>query len=135
MKSEGRYCIIKSYMDEDNPFIKEILKISYKDKYIDKYSKIIDKDKLYPKDEANELLKNNSTFGFELATRNDYNRGIDMIEELAYLEERADLNFEVLNWNSIEDYMKKIKEQGYSFEKLTEKELEKLNKDRSNDEG
>ena len=122
----NRYCIIQGVnTEEDKPSICEVVKVFYKDKYIDKYSKLIDKDKLYSIDEANEILKRNSTCGFILCTRNNYNKGSDMIEELAYLEERADLNFETLNWDSIEDYIKGIEEQGYSSEKLTEKEFDK----------
>lgn len=121
----GRYCIIQCFdREKDKPSICEVVKVFYKDKYIDKYSKLIDKDRLYSIDEANEILKKNSTYGFIVATRNDSNKGTDMIEELAYLEERAELNFEVINWNSIEDYLKEIEEQGYSSEKLTEKEFE-----------
>lgn len=124
MKS-NRCCIIQCFdMEKGKPSICEVVKVFYKGKYIDKYSKLIDKDKLYPLDEANELLKKNSSYGFRIATRNEYNKGSDMIEELAYLEERAELNFEVVNWNTIEEYIKEIEEQGYSSEKLTEKEFQ-----------
>lgn len=124
MKVNG-YCIIENVdIEEDKLSLNDVVKVFYKNKYIDKYSKLIDKDKLYSTDEANQILKNNSTYGFVVATKNEYNKGSDMIEELAYLEERAELNFEVLNWTSIEDYIKKIDKQGYNTEKLTEKEFE-----------
>lgn len=120
------YCIIENVdIEEEDLSINDVIKVFYKDKYIDKYSKIIDKDKIYPMTEANEILKNNSSFGFIVCSRNNDNNGLDMIKELAYLEERAELNFEVLNWNSIEDYIKRISKQGYSTEKLTEEEFKK----------
>jgi hypothetical protein len=122
---EDRCCIIQSFdRAKDKPSIHEVVKVFYKGKYIAKYSKLIDKDRLYPIDEANEILKNNSTYRFVIATRNNYNKGADMIEELACLEERAELNFEVINWNTIEEYIKEIEKQGYKSEKFTEKEFE-----------
>lgn len=123
---DNRYCIIDSIdMDEDNPSINDFVKVFYINKYIDKYSKIIDKDKIYSLEEATEILKINSTFGFILCTNNQYNKGSDMIEELAYLEERAELNFAILDWNTFEDFIKSLKEEGYICEKITENELQK----------
>lgn len=124
MVKADRYCTIE-ITKKDKPSIHEVIKIFYKDKYINKYSKLIDKDKLYSLDEANKILKENSTYEFRIATRNEYNKGSNMIEELAYLEERAELNFETLNWNSIEDYIKEVTKQGYSSENFTEEEFEK----------
>lgn len=131
----NEYCIIENVsIEEDELSINDVVKVFYKNKYIDKYTKLIDRNKLFPMDEANEILKNNSTFGFVITSRNAYSKGIDMIEELAFLEERAELNFEVLNWNSIEDYIKEIKEQGYISEKLTEEEFDKWKNRHNNEE-
>lgn len=128
MKSikKKEYCIVENInIDENELSSNDVVKVFYKDKYINKYSKIIDKDKSYSKIEANEILKTNSTYGFVVSTKDEYNNGLDMIKELAYLEERAELNFEVLCWKSIEDFVKKINKEGYSTEKITEEEFEK----------
>ena len=74
---------------------------------------------------ANKILKSDSSYGFIISTRNRNNKGIKMIKELAYLEERAEINFETLNWYTIEEYIKEMTEQGYKTETLTEKEFEK----------
>lgn len=119
-----RSCIIY-ITKEAKPSMGEVMRVFYIGKYIDKYSKVIDKDKVYPKAEAIEILNSNSTYGFKLSTRNESNLGRDMIEELAYLEERAELNFDALNWTTVDEYIKELVELGYTTEKLSEEEYAK----------
>ena len=115
------YCIIEiSDLDKnEQPNINEVIKVIYKDKYINKYSKIIDDNMVYTKEETNNIFKDNSGGWFTLQTRIEENKGIDIIKELAYLDERIELNFEVLNWNNIEEYKNAITSKGYKFEELT----------------
>lgn len=115
------YCIIEiSDLDKnEQPNINEVIKVIYKDKYISKYSKIIEDNMVYTKEETNNIFKDNSGGWFTLQTRIEENKGIDIIKELAYLDERIELNFEVLNWNNIEEYKNAITSKGYKFEELT----------------
>ena len=115
------YCIIEiSDLDKnEQPNINEVIKVIYKDKYINKYSKIIEDNRVYTKEETNNIFKDNSGGWFTLQTRIEENKGIDIIKELAYLDERIELNFEVLNWNNIEEYKNAITSKGYKFEELT----------------
>lgn len=115
------YCIIEiSDLDKnEQPNINEVIKVIYKDKYINKYSKIIEDNMVYTKEETNNIFKDNSGGWFTLQTRIEENKGIDIIKELAYLDERIELNFEVLNWNNIEEYKNAITSKGYKFEELT----------------
>lgn len=115
------YCIIEiSDLDKnEQPNINEVIKVIYKDKYINKYSKIIKDNMVYTKEETNNIFKDNSGGWFTLQTRIEENKGIDIIKELAYLDERIELNFEVLNWNNIEEYKNAITSKGYKFEELT----------------
>lgn len=115
------YCIIEiSDLDKnEQPNINEVIKVIYKDKYINKYSKIIEDNMIYTKEETNNIFKDNSGGWFTLQTRIEENKGIDIIKELAYLDERIELNFEVLNWNNIEEYKNAITSKGYKFEELT----------------
>lgn len=115
------YCIIEiSDLDKnEQPNINEVIKVIYKDKYINKYSKIIEDNMVYTKEETNNIFKDNSGGWFTLQTRREENKGIDIIKELAYLDERIELNFEVLNWNNIEEYKNAITSKGYKFEELT----------------
>lgn len=115
------YCIIEiSDLDKnEQPNINEVIKVIYKDKYINKYSKIIEDNMVYTKEETNNIFKDNSGGWFILQTRIEENKGIDIIKELAYLDERIELNFEVLNWNNIEEYKNAITSKGYKFEELT----------------
>ena len=115
------YCIIEiSDLDKNKqPNINEVIKVIYKDKYINKYSKIIEDNMVYTKEETNNIFKDNSGGWFTLQTCIEKNKGIDIIKELAYLDERIELNFEVLNWDNIEEYKNAITSKGYKFEELT----------------
>lgn len=114
-------CIIEIFDSDKNeqPNISQVIKVIYKGKYIDKYSKIIKNNMVYTKEETNNIFKDNSGGWFTLQTRIEENKGIDIIKELAYLDERIELNFEVLNWNNIEEYKNAITSKGYKFEELT----------------
>lgn len=120
-----KHCIVECFeRAQDMPHIDNTLKVFYKNKHIDKYSELIDKDRIYTMEEANELFKANSTYGFEICSKSDSNKGSEMIAELACLEERADLNFKTLNYYSVEEYIKEISEEGYRSEKLTQDEFD-----------
>lgn len=124
----NKCCIIENVFNEgNNVTINDFMKVFYNYKYIEKYSKKIDANKTYSTSDANKILKANPTWGFTLETKANNILGKDMIESVAFLEERAEINFESVNWDSFNDYIKELNHQGYKTEKISEAEFLRIN--------
>ncbi len=115
---ESCYIILRSNNNRRIPYINEIVRVFYKGEYIDEFSKEIDKNKIYSKEEANKILKKYDSL-FAIRTKHKENKGIDIIIELAYLEEKTKLCCEAAEWENMGEYKCWLKEEGYTFKELT----------------
>ena len=119
------YCVVNIDFDKSIPNIDRVLKVFLSGKYIEEYSKVIEKDKIYTKEETNNIFEKYGDAFVTFVTNKDENLGLDVINALAAYKEKSDLILETVEHESADGYKEWLVENGYNFKKLTLEEYSK----------
>ena len=113
------YCVVNIDFDKSIPNIDRVLKVFLSGKYIEEYSKVIEKDKIYTKEETNNIFEKYGDAFVTFVTNKDENLGLDIINALSAYKERSDLILKTLEYKSADRYKEWLVKNGYNFKKLT----------------
>ena len=113
------YCVVNIDFDKSIPNIDRVLKVFLSGKYIEEYSKVIEKDKIYAKEETNNIFEKYGDAFVTFVTNKDENLGLDIINALSAYKERSDLILKTLEYKSADRYKEWLVKNGYNFKKLT----------------
>ena len=119
------YCVVNIDFDKSIPNIDRVLKVFLSGKYIEEYSKVIEKDKIYAKEETNNIFEKYGDAFVTFVTNKDENLGLDIINALSAYKERSDLILKTLEYKSADRYKEWLVKNGYNFKKLTLEEYSK----------
>ena len=119
------YCVVNTDFDKSIPNIDGVLKVFLSGKYIEEYSKVIEKDKIYTKEETNNIFEKYGDAFVTFVTNKDENLGLDIINALSTYKERSDLILKTLEYKSADRYKEWLVKNGYNFRKLTLEEYSK----------
>ena len=119
------YCVVNIDFDKSIPNIDRVLKVFLSGKYIEEYSKVIEKDKIYTKEETNNIFEKYGDAFVTFVTNKDENLGLDIINALSAYKERSDLILKTLEYKSADRYKEWLVKNGYNFKKLTLEEYSK----------
>ena len=96
------------------------MKVFLSGKYIEEYSKVIEKDKIYTKEETNNIFEKYGDAFVTFVTNEDENLGLDIINALSAYKERSDLILKTLEYKSADRYKKWLVKNGYQLVTVSE---------------